>query len=66
MSRRKFNKEKIVKTTSDIAGKAVDAMEVAADKTEDAIDMTKEKVEEFIEFCAENPIRRKYILCSIL
>lgn len=48
MSRRKFNKEKIVKTTSDIAGKAVDAMEVAADKTEDAIDMTKEKVEEFM------------------
>ena len=49
MSRRKFNKEKIVKTTSDITGKAIDTVELVADKTEDILDTAKEKVEEVIE-----------------
>ncbi len=48
MTKKNFNKEKIVKTTSDITGKAIDTVELVADKTEDILDTAKEKVEEFM------------------
>ena len=44
MTKKNFNKEKIVKTTSDITGKAIDTVELVADKTEDILDTAQEKV----------------------